>query len=125
MKANLLRLKPWAKFAVPLLLLNTTWCAFAAGGSDSDMGVDLSLGKALYLAPGKGGCATCHGTTGGEPIIDFYPKIAGQSEKYLFNQMMDYQQKRRKNGLFVPMEVAMQPYTEQEIALIAQFLASQ
>ncbi|EGR0753421.1 c-type cytochrome [Vibrio vulnificus] len=85
---------------------------------------EFELGKELYIAPGKGGCATCHGETGNEPMMPLYPKIGNQTEMYLINQMKDYKNKKRKNGLFVPMEVAMEFYSEQEIRLIAKYLSS-
>ncbi len=85
---------------------------------------DIELGKALYIAPGKGGCATCHGETGNEPVMPMYPNIGGQNELYLFNQMRDYKNKKRKNGLFMTMEVAMTHYSDDEIKLIAKYLAS-
>lgn len=84
----------------------------------------LLQGKMLYLSPGKGGCASCHGETGLEAVMPMYPNIGGQNELYLYNQMNDYKQKRRKNGLFVPMEIAMQAYTEQEMKLVAKYLAA-
>ncbi len=46
-------------------------------------------------------------------------------KQYLFNQMNDYKQKKRKNGLFVPMEVAMEHYSAEEIRPIAKYLATQ
>ncbi|UPR53520.1 cytochrome c [Vibrio cyclitrophicus] len=85
---------------------------------------DIELGKELYIAPGKGGCATCHGETGNEPVMPMYPKIGGQTEMYLFNQMRDYKHKKRKNGLFVPMEVAMEHYSDQDMRLISKYLSS-
>ncbi len=85
---------------------------------------DIEKGKSLYIAPGKGGCATCHGDTGNDPVMPLYPKVGGQNELYLMNQMKDYKLKKRQNGLFVPMEVAMQHYSDEEIKLIAIYLAS-
>ena len=85
---------------------------------------EIEQGKELYIAPGKGGCAACHGETGNEPVLPLYPKIGGQTEIYLVNQMKDYKKKARKNGLFVPMEVAMEPYTDEDIELLAKYLTS-
>lgn len=85
---------------------------------------ELAQGKDLYLSPGKGGCATCHGETGNEPVMPMYPNIGGQNELYLFNQMKDYKLKKRKNGLFMTMEVAMEHYNDEEIQLMAKYLAS-
>jgi len=85
---------------------------------------EVDKGKALYIAPGKGGCATCHGETGNEPVMPMYPKIGRQNELYLFNQMKDYKLKKRKNGLFMTMEVAMEHYTDEEIRLMAKYLSA-
>lgn len=82
-------------------------------------------GEALYINPGRGGCGQCHGVSGNEPVMPLYPKIGGQSEQYLYNQMIDYKEKRRKNGLFIPMEVAMQPFNDEEIRAMAVYLAKQ
>ncbi|GAL04592.1 c-type cytochrome [Photobacterium aphoticum] len=82
-------------------------------------------GEQLYKNPGRGGCIQCHGEAGNGPVIPMYPKIGGQSEIYLYNQMIDYKAKRRKNGLYVPMEVAMQPFSDEEIRAMAQYLAQQ
>ncbi|MFN1580827.1 c-type cytochrome [Vibrio rotiferianus] len=100
-----------------LLIVSISFSAFASTESDK--------GKALYIAPGKGGCATCHGETGNEPVMPMYPKIGGQSELYLFNQMKDYKMKKRKNGLFMTMEVAMEHYTDEEIRLMAKYLSAE
>lgn len=84
---------------------------------------EIELGKALYLSPGKGGCATCHGETGNEPVMAMYPKIGCQNKLYLYNQLMDFKKKKRRNGLFIPMEVAMENYSDEEIRLIAIYLS--
>ncbi|PIB12582.1 c-type cytochrome [Vibrio rotiferianus] len=99
-----------------LLIVSISFSAFSSPETEK--------GKALYIAPGKGGCATCHGETGNEPVMPMYPKIGGQNELYLFNQMKDYKMKKRKNGLFMTMEVAMEHYTDEEIRLMAKYLSA-
>ena len=84
----------------------------------------IAQGKALYLSPGKGGCVSCHGQDGLTPIMPMYPTLGGQSEQYLVNQMKDYKNKKRKNGLFMTMEVAMAHYTLEEMQLMAIYLSS-
>ncbi len=84
---------------------------------------DIERGKALYLSPGKGGCGTCHGETGNEPVMPMYPKIGCQNHLYLYNQLIDFKKKKRRNGLFVPMEVAMENYSDEEIDLMATYLS--
>ncbi|MCW8328384.1 c-type cytochrome [Photobacterium sp. SDRW27] len=85
-------------------------------------GTELN-GKVLYDNPGRGGCIQCHGEGGNAPVMPMYPKLGGQNEIYLYNQMLDYKNGRRKNGLYIPMEVAMQPFTDPEIKSMASYLA--
>jgi len=91
-----------------------------------ELGTDTGTGKgkSLYENFGKGGCIQCHGQTGNEPVMPFYPRIAGQTELYLYSQMLDYKYGRRTNGLYIPMEVAMQAYSDAEIKAIANYLAA-
>ncbi|EEZ00458.1 cytochrome c4 [Vibrio sp. RC586] len=84
---------------------------------------EIAKGEALYRNPGRGGCIQCHGEQGNVPVISLYPKIGGQSETYLYNQMMDYKNGLRKNGLYVPMETASKALTEVEIKAIVRYLA--
>lgn len=86
---------------------------------------DEAKGKELYLSYGKGGCVECHGETGNEPIVPIYPKIGGQSYIYLYKQMLDYKTGLRTNGLAVTMKTALEPFTEDEIKAIAEYLANQ
>ncbi|NLS11919.1 c-type cytochrome [Vibrio sp. SM6] len=85
----------------------------------------ISEGEALYRNPGRGGCVQCHGEAGNRPVVPLYPKIGGQSEQYLYNQLIDYREKRRKNGLYIPMEIAMQPFSDAEIKAMSAYLAAQ
>ena len=40
-------------------------------------------GEALFKNPQKGGCTACHGKDAKSPIMNQYPKLAGQNEAYL------------------------------------------
>ncbi|KXF82106.1 cytochrome C [Enterovibrio coralii] len=84
---------------------------------------DALSGEQLYKNPGRGGCINCHGEGGNVPVIPLYPKIGGQTEMYLFNQMMDYKNGKRKNGLYMTMETAMKPFSEEEVRAVAKYLA--
>lgn len=46
-------------------------------------------GAAIYKNPAKGGCSACHGKDAKSPIIPSYPKIAGQNEAYVLQQLKD------------------------------------
>lgn len=82
-------------------------------------------GKALYLDPTKGGCSACHGVDGKTPIMPSYPKLAGQSADYAFNQMKDIQSGKRNNGMTAAMKGITHLTTDEEKKAIAQWLSTQ
>jgi cytochrome c553 len=47
-------------------------------------------------------CVACHGP-GGRSIQPQYPILAGQTARYMYLQLRDYQEGRRKNDLMAPM----------------------
>lgn len=77
-------------------------------------------GKKLYV---ERACNTCHGPEGKTPLTPMYPKLFGQNEQYLINQMRDIKSGKRANGLSVTMKPLMTPVTEAEITAIAKYLA--
>ena len=107
--------------AVSISMLCYSTITFAAGQESKQ----YHLGESLYMNPGRGGCTQCHGKEGNLPVMPLYPKIGGQSEIYLYNQMIDYRENRRKNGLYIPMEVAMKPFSDEEIKAMAVYLNKQ
>ena len=81
-------------------------------------------GGALYKDPKKGGCTACHGKDAKTPIMPMYPKLAGQNEAYLVQQMKDIQSGARNNGQTAAMKGVMHMVNEEEIAAIAKYLSS-
>ena len=69
-------------------------------------------------------CIACHGTKGKAPVMDEYPKIAGQPELYLLAQMKDIKHGRRTNAHSVAMKNVMHLISDDELAVIASWLAS-
>jgi len=65
-------------------------------------------------------CAGCHGTNG--LSLSPMPRIAGFNEKYLVNTMKSYQSGERSSTIMGRIAKA---YTEEELAAIAKFFASQ
>ena len=55
------------------------------------------------VAPPKAAvCAACHGTQG-NPVLPLVPALAGQTARYIYLQLRDFQEGRRSNALMSPM----------------------
>ena len=80
-------------------------------------------GAALYANPGKGGCTACHGKDAKSPLMNTYPKLAGQNEGYLLQQMKDIQSGARNNGMTAAMKGVMHLVNDEEMAAIAKYLS--
>jgi len=81
-------------------------------------------GEALYKDPKKGGCMACHGKDAKSPIMPMYPKLAGQNEAYLLQQLKDIQSGARNNGQSIAMKGIMHMVNEEEMAAIAKYLST-
>ena len=68
-------------------------------------------------------CWSCHGKDAKSPIMPTYPKLAGQNEAYLLEQMKDIKSGARNNGQTAAMKGVMGLVNEQEMAEIAKWLA--
>jgi cytochrome c553 len=66
-------------------------------------------------------CAACHGADGNAPAPEV-PSLAGQSWRYLYIQLRDFQEGRRSNPLMSPMA---QPLSREDMINIANFYAGQ
>ncbi len=74
----------------------------------------------------QGNCNTCHGANYSTPIDGSYPKLAGQHADYLFVALKAYKttsnpQVGRSNAIMAGMA---QPFTQAQLKLLAQYLAS-
>ncbi len=88
-------------------------------------GQTLALdGKAIYNNPAKGGCPACHGKDAKSPMAAMNaPKLAGQMEKYLLQQMKDIKSGARNNGNTAAMKGVMGMINENEMAAVAKYLS--
>ena len=77
-------------------------------------------GAALFA---KKTCIACHGPEGKKPVLATYPKLAGQNEQYLYNQMIDIKSGARANGQTAAMKGVMHLVNEEELKAIAGWLA--
>jgi cytochrome c553 len=73
-------------------------------------------------APPKGdACAACHGPNGNsqQPL---YPVLAGQTSRYLYLQLRDFQEGRRSNELMTPMAAGL---SRDEMRALADWFSNQ
>lgn len=66
-------------------------------------------------------CAACHGVSG-KPVLSAYPILAGQTARYTYLQLRDFQEGRRTHELMTPMVVGM---TRDEMRELAAYFAQQ
>ena len=69
-------------------------------------------------------CIACHGPDAKTPILPEYPKTAGQNAAYTFQQMKDIKSGARSNGNTAAMRGVMHLVTEDEMKVLADYLAS-
>ena len=66
-------------------------------------------------------CAACHGAFG-KPVLPVYPILAGQTARYTYLQLRDFQEGRRNNELMTPMVAGM---TRDEMHELSDYFAKQ
>jgi cytochrome c len=69
-------------------------------------------------------CWSCHGKDANSPIMGMYPKLAGQSADYAYNQMVDIKSGARNNGQTAAMKGVMGLVNDAEMREIADWLAT-
>ncbi len=70
-------------------------------------------------------CWSCHGKDANTPIMPMYPRLAGQSAEYAYNQMKDIKSGTRNNGQTAAMKGVMGLVSDDEMRAIAEWLATQ
>jgi cytochrome c len=78
-------------------------------------------GAELYV---KKTCVACHGKDANTPILPIYPKLAGQTPDYAYNQMLDIKSGARANGQTAAMKGIMHLVSDEELRAIADWLAT-
>jgi len=81
----------------------------------------LADGAELYK---KKTCWSCHGKDANSPLMPMYPKLAGQSADYAYNQMKDIKSGARNNGQTAAMKGVMGLVNDAEMREIADWLAT-
>jgi len=93
---------------LPLFLL----ALVAANGAHA--GVEEGKAKAEV-------CGACHGADGNSATSD-YPILAGQASRYIYLQLKDYKEGRRKHALMTPMVANL---TKQDMRDLGDYFAAQ
>jgi cytochrome c len=78
-------------------------------------------GAALYKSKT---CIACHGKDGKTPVMPTYPKIAGQNEAYVLQQMKDIKSGARSNGQSAAMKGVMHLVSDEEMQALAKYVSS-
>jgi cytochrome c553 len=68
------------------------------------------------------GCSTCHGSHGQGGSDEYFPRIAGKPQGYIFNQLQNFRDGRRS---YPPMNYLLAYLHDDYLAELASFFASQ
>lgn len=99
-------------WVVPVVLgLSLAWAGGAMAGGDPAAGKEKA-----------GICESCHGPGGKSPDPENTPSIGGMSEEYLMTALQEFRDGKRNPG---PMAAICQTLTEQDMADLAAYFASQ
>jgi cytochrome c553 len=129
------------KISITLLVLASALCLSACSGGEAghESAANnatsvtrlpegrIDIGRELATKGGEGiaACATCHGADGSQPLDGMYPKISGQYADYLAYSLMHYRAGERSGGTAELMIAQAKPLTDQQIADVAAYYASQ
>ena len=104
--------------AINLSLIVSASLFFALSGNSVAKDGD---GATLYTAKI---CNTCHGADAKTPTMKTYPKLAGQSEEYLLQQMKDFKSGARTNSQAALMKAMLNSVTEDDMKVLSAYIAS-
>ena len=90
-------------------------------GTGTDAAAELPPGEELFKTKT---CFTCHGADGAHPLLPEYPEIAGQNAQYVLQQSRDIKSGSRSNGQTAAMKGVMHLVSDQELEILAEYIAS-
>ncbi len=109
--------KWWIRAAV---IASGVGCLLLLSGGGAATAADLD-GSALYA---QKTCIACHGVDAKTTILPMYPKLAGQNEAYLLQQMMDIKSGARNNGQTAAMYGVMHLVNDAEMETLAKYIST-
>jgi cytochrome c553 len=95
------------------------WLFLMLSAVAADILPDLAAGREKSSV-----CVVCHGGDGNS-VVAAWPKIAGQSERYLIEQLKEFRKGQQGNRFNAVMYGIVQALTDQDIADLAAFYAVQ
>jgi len=114
-------MKPWPSARLERARLATAACVALIGGA-ALVAAPASAADAAAAAPPKAAtCEACHGPNGNSTQPQF-PVLAGQTSRYLYLQLRDFQEKRRSDPVMSPMAEGL---TRDEMRALADWFAAQ
>jgi cytochrome c553 len=96
----------------------TLGAGILVAGATLAAAADVDAGRAKYVL-----CASCHGGDGRSGGLPEYPKIGGQSEKYLVNALKAYRSGRRVGTFAALMAETANKLSDADIENLAAYLA--
>ncbi|MEZ5534066.1 MAG: c-type cytochrome [Thiolinea sp.] len=98
------------KYALPFTLLLTAGTTMAAELDGAKLYIDKT-------------CASCHGEGGNKPIADNYPKLGGQSAKYMIDKLKGYKAGEITGNQAAVMTPMAAMLSDEEMEAVANYLA--
>jgi len=108
--------RPTSALAALVAALAIAGAVPAARGQDAET-LD---GATLYA---QRTCIACHGPDAKTPILPEYPRLAGQNAPYMLQQMRDIKSGARNNGNTAAMRGVMHLVTDEDLQVLADYLA--
>jgi cytochrome c553 len=100
------------------LMLGAALCISPSGVARAGDG-DVEAGRARFVL-----CASCHGADGRSGVVPEYPRLAGQSRRYLVNALKAYQSGRRTGTYAALMAETAKSLSDADIDNLAAYLAT-
>ena len=103
-------------FLILIASFGLAFNAFAAEKSLSseDMPEGFKSGDSSAGSDLVGSCVACHGTDGNSVNTD-WPKLAGQNEKYLYEQLKYFKSGERNNALMMTVTPYLQTLNDKDL----------
>ena len=85
------------------------------------LGASPVVAQSVAAPPKADLCAACHGLDGNS-VLPIYPILAGQTSRYLYLQLRDFQEGRRQNEMMTPMVAGL---SRDDMRALADYYARQ